>query len=327
MQKEKNISCAGFERKGGNRMKKSLKVTLLLLCGIVAVLLAAVLVFVGIYFTRIQTMNSIEKLSDYDDGYNLYRMEVKYDYSLDDVINYGIKDNQTMIDAILKDALPLLPVKIEAPSFGCTAFTLTDANGDVHMGRNYDFKNNTSAMLVYCAPKNGYRSVATAALDNVSANAPDESTKMKLASLTAPYICLDGLNEKGVSIAVLTLDSDPVHQNTGKPAIATTLAIRLVLDRAASTEEAVELLRGYDMFAPTRRATVGWSNTTAKAKRGSLWRCPSTPSPTSTGSTRTRCSPTRKTASTAMAGSVTTLCWKSLTSRRTAPPTIPCGRR
>lgn len=158
-------------------MKKSLKVTLLSLCGIVAVLLAAVLVFVGIYFTRIQTMNSIEKLSDYDDGYNLYRMEVKYDYSLDDVINYGIKDNQTMIDAILKDALPLLPVKIEAPSFGCTAFTLTDADGDVHMGRNYDFKNNTSAMLVYCAPKNGYRSVATAALDNVSANAPDESTK------------------------------------------------------------------------------------------------------------------------------------------------------
>ena len=234
-------------------MKKSLKVTLLSLCGIVAVLLAAVLVFVGIYFTRIQTMNSIEKLSDYDDGYNLYRMEVKYDYSLDDVINYGIKDNQTMIDAILKDALPLLPVKIEAPSFGCTAFTLTDADGDVHMGRNYDFKNNTSAMLVYCAPKNGYRSVATAALDNVSANAPDESTKMKLASLTAPYICLDGLNEKGVSIAVLTLDSDPVHQNTGKPAIATTLAIRLVLDRAASTEEAVELLRGYDMFASSGR--------------------------------------------------------------------------
>ena len=33
-------------------MKKSLKVTLLSLCGIVAVLLAAVLVFVGIYFTR-----------------------------------------------------------------------------------------------------------------------------------------------------------------------------------------------------------------------------------------------------------------------------------
>lgn len=234
-------------------MKKPLKITLIFLCGILALLLAAVLVFIGSYYTRIRTMGSIEKLTDYPDGYNLYRMDVKYDYSLDDVINYGIKDNQTMIDAILKEALPLLPVKIKAPEFGCTAFTLTDVDGDVHMGRNYDFRNNTSAMLVYCAPKDGYKSVAFAALDNVSANVPDESMKKKLASLTAPFICLDGMNEKGVCIAVLTLDSEPVHHNTGKPTVFTTLAIRLVLDRAATTEEAVELLRGYDMFASSGR--------------------------------------------------------------------------
>ena len=30
------------------------------------------------------------------DSYNLYRMDVKYDYSIDDVINYGITDNQSM---------------------------------------------------------------------------------------------------------------------------------------------------------------------------------------------------------------------------------------
>lgn len=95
--------------------------------------------------------------------------------------------------------------------------------------------------------------VAFAALDNVSANVPDESTTKKLATLTAPFICLDGMNEKGVSIAVLTLDSEPVRQNTGKPVIATTLAICLVLDRAATTEEAVELLRSYDMFSSSGR--------------------------------------------------------------------------
>lgn len=75
----------------------------------------------------------------------------------------------------------------------------------------------------------------------------------KLATLTAPFICLDGMNEKGVSIAVLTLDSDPTYQQTGKPMIATTLAIRLVLDRAATTAEAVELLSKYDMFASSGR--------------------------------------------------------------------------
>ena len=234
-------------------MKKVKKCSLIVLLVILAVVLCALLVFLGLYFTRLETIGTMEQLTDYADGYNLYRMDVKYDYSLDDIIGYDIQDDQTMIDAILKEALPLLPVKIKAPNFGCTAFTLIDTDGGVHMGRNYDFRKNTSAMLVYCAPKDGYRSLAFAALDNVSANVPDENIKKKLASLTAPFICLDGMNEKGVSIAVLTLDSEPVRQNTGKPVISTTLAIRLVLDRAATTEEAVELLRSYDMFASSGR--------------------------------------------------------------------------
>jgi len=146
-------------------------------CGVLAALLAAVLVFAGIYFTRIQTLNSIEKLTGYADGFNLYRMDVRYSYSLDDMISYGVRDNQTMINVISKAALPFFPVKIQAPEFGCTAFTLTDRNGAVHMGRNYDFRNNTSAMLVCCTPENGYKSVAYAALDNVSANVPEESIK------------------------------------------------------------------------------------------------------------------------------------------------------
>lgn len=236
--------------KGAILMKKTIKV-------ILAVVLAVVLLGAGafgvLYAGRIKTMSSIQKITDYSDGYNLYRMNVDYDYQLDDIIKRGITDDQSMIDAILDEALPLLPVKIKAPKFGCTAFTLTDENGQTHMGRNYDFKRDTSAMLVYCTPKNGYKSVAFAAMDNVSANVPDENLKKKLASLTAPFICLDGMNEKGVSIAVLTLDSTPVHHDTGKPTIATTLAIRLVLDRAATTQEAVDLLRGYDMFASSGR--------------------------------------------------------------------------
>lgn len=64
---------------------------------------------------------------------------------------------------------------------------------------------------------------------------------------------MDGINEKGVSIAVLTLDSEPTKQDTGKPVLATTMAIRLVLDRAATTAEAVELLEQYDMFATSGR--------------------------------------------------------------------------
>ena len=212
-------------------MKKAIKIAVLIL----VVVVAAAVAFLTLYSTRIQTIGSMERLTDYEDGYNLYSMDIKYDYNLDDIIDYGITDDQTMFDAMLKEALPLLPVKVKVPNFGCTAFTLTDTDGDVHMGRNYDFMNDTSAMLVYCTPEDGYKSVALAALDNASANVPDENIKNKLSSLSAPFICLDGMNEKGVSIAVLTLDSEPVRQHTGKSVISTTLAVRLVLDRAATT--------------------------------------------------------------------------------------------
>lgn len=219
------------------------------------VLLVALLVlvvgageFVCEYTGRFQTIRTIEKVTDYED-YNLYSMDVKYDYDLDRVIEYGITDDQSLVDAIVEEAIPILPVQIDVPDFGCSAFTLQEADGDILMGRNYDFRRDTSAMLVYCEPEDGYKSVGFAALDNISANTPKETMKKKLATLTAPFICLDGMNEKGVSIAVLTLDSESVHQNTGKPVIGTTLAIRLILDRAASTAEAVELLQQYDMFA------------------------------------------------------------------------------
>ena len=219
---------------------------------LLVILILAVLAAVGFgarYASRLKTIGTIQKITDYDE-YNLYRMDVEYAYNIDDIINYGITDNQSMIDAVLKEALPLLPIKMKAPQFGCSAFTIP---GDILMGRNYDFKNDSSAMLVYCTPKNGYKSVALAALDNISANQADAGMAKKLACLTAPFICLDGMNEKGVSIAVLTLDSEPVNQDTGKQKIFTTLAIRLVLDRAATTQEAVDLLRGYDMFATSGR--------------------------------------------------------------------------
>lgn len=48
-------------------------------------------------------------------------------------------------------------------------------------------------------------------------------------------------------------DSKPCDQDTQRPVINTSLAIRLVLDRAATTQEAVDLLSAYDMHAMAGR--------------------------------------------------------------------------
>lgn len=200
---------------------------------------------------RKHTLDSVKKLTDYSD-FNLYKMDICYDYSIDKIIDRGIFDDESALGAILQEVLSDYPVNLKMPNFGCSAFTMKNPDS-VMMGRNYDFKNDTSSMLVYCSPKNGYRSVAFSALDNVGANNPELSDETRLATLLSSFISLDGINEKGVSIAVLTLDSKPVRQQSGKPVIATTLAIRLILDRAASTEEAVTLFEKYDMFASSGR--------------------------------------------------------------------------
>lgn len=126
-----------------------------IISALVAVVIIAAAVGGGVYFTRLKSIHSIRKLTDYE-NYNLYRMDIDYAYDLDRLIDRGITDNQSMINAILAEALPYLPIHMKAPNFGCSAFCTQGTDGHTLMGRNYDFKNDTSAMLVYCTPKDGY---------------------------------------------------------------------------------------------------------------------------------------------------------------------------
>ena len=67
-------------------------------------------------------------------------------------------------------------------------------------------------------------------------------------ALAAVYVPLDGINEKGLAIADLMVgDDEQTNQKTEKVDLTTTTAIRLLLDQAATVDEAVELLGQYDM--------------------------------------------------------------------------------
>ena len=202
--------------------------------------------------SRTKTLRSLKKLSDYKGPFNLYELDVAYRYDLDAIIKAGIADDQAYIDTVCRQVFPGVRVEVQAPKFACSAFR-AEAPGSILMGRNYDFKDDTSALLVRTHPKNGYASLAFSALNNVGTNRPESSLREKYAAMLAPFASLDGINEKGVSIAVLTLDSAPARQNSGKQKINTSLAIRLVLDRAATTQEAVDLLSSYDMVAMAGR--------------------------------------------------------------------------
>ena len=58
------------------------------------------------------------------------------------------------------------------------------------------------------------------------------------------------MNEKGLAVAVnMIQDSGTIEQNTDRPDITTTTAVRLLLDQADSVDEALKLLGQYDLHA------------------------------------------------------------------------------
>lgn len=202
---------------------------------------------------RIDSISTIKKISD-NDGLNVYSIDISYDYDIDDLIAPpGSYDTQDIIDRYVDEAVPGMKLNISMPDYGCSAFIMEAADGNVYMGRNYDFAYDTSALQVRCHPEDGYESVGYCALNDLKVQDPRDSERSKIATLVSPFICLDGMNEKGVAIAVLTLPTEPTAQNTGKKVLDSSIVIRLVLDKAATTQEAVDLISQYDMFCICNR--------------------------------------------------------------------------
>lgn len=130
--------------------------------------------------------------------------------------------------------------------FGCSTLSTVTDSGEAMFGRNFDWQK-CNAMIVSAKPDNGYASISTVNMDFIpSVNRLPDNIKT-LAALYAP---LDGMNEKGLCISVnMIQDSDGIEQNSERDDITTTTAIRMLLDKAADTDEAVRLLGGYDMHA------------------------------------------------------------------------------
>lgn len=152
-----------------------------------------------------------------------------------------------LMDNVMSDIGSLL---FGGNPFGCSTLSVQNADGDSLFGRNFDW-DTCNAMIVQNEPDNGYASISTVNTDFISAGG------IRLASLSAEiqalaglYAPLDGLNEMGLAVSVnMIQDGDTIEQNTDKPDITTTTAIRLLLDKAANVDEAIELLNSYDMHA------------------------------------------------------------------------------
>ena len=143
-----------------------------------------------------------------------------------------------------------MPIKIDVTGGGCTVFAAKNENGETVFGRNFDFTYSPS-LQVFTRPKNGYASVSTVNLSFAGYsedNLPKGLSINSFLTLAAPYLPFDGMNEKGVAIALLAVPEAHPENDPNKITLNTTTAIRLVLDKAANIDEAVSLLREYNIY-------------------------------------------------------------------------------
>ena len=208
---------------------------------------------------KLEMINSIKNL---DGEGRLYEMNYTVDYKLDDVLNSQITRPDQLFQYIASILYDELPTKSTSVSYGagCSAFAVPERDRiNYIMGRNYDFRHftedkksylPTSAILVHTAPKNGKKSISM--VDGLNLNYgqgffENENSDLSLL-MGVPYAALDGINEDGFAIGVLALTEEQTNQQqAGKPRIGTTVAIRLLLDRASTVKQAVEMLKGYNM--------------------------------------------------------------------------------
>ena len=133
--------------------------------------------------------------------------------------------------------------------FGCSSFNTRTPENDVIFGRNFDYKDSL-CIVIWTAPENGYRSMTVTLgsfmLYGKKWQNPDKK-KNHIRAMIAPYCCMDGINEKGLAAAILEIKSKSTKQKTGKKTIISPIAIRAVLDKCSTVDEAIELFKQFDM--------------------------------------------------------------------------------
>ena len=224
-------------------MKKVIKLTGIVLA---STIFLCIVIVTALFWNELRSLASIKKLDDY----GMFQMTYYGDYGFDEFLLIGASNDQVIEAFVTKRLLKGLPIDLNITSGGCTVFIVRNSDGNVLMGRNFDFDYAPSLQII-TRPKNGYASISTvnlAFLGYTKDNLPSGLNINSFLVLAAPFLPFDGMNEKGLAIALLAVPEAEPPYDENKVTLNTTTAIRLVLDKAATVDEAIELLKQYNIY-------------------------------------------------------------------------------
>ncbi len=224
---------------------------------------ALVLLIAGtVYVTQddVRTLLSVRRIA----GTNAYMMDYYSDYHIDQIRSHGIDVDHvedSFIDTYFPAPLALVAKRLKAAyvpgaieplptdSHHCSTVAFHSGSGPTLFGRNFDWKHN--ACLVLNVHRAGaVRSVAVIDLAYLNLDRTDlDQTSLveRIPLLFAPYYVMDGMNQHGVAVSDMSLPGSEAPYDSDKPDILHSTAMRLILDYAKTTREAVDLLEQYNI--------------------------------------------------------------------------------
>lgn len=183
------------------------------------VLLILVIVGAVTLYKPVKTVSSAKQI---DNG--IFQITYQNNYKLDKALASNITTEQDLLDFVSDTFFLGIPLDANQDYVACSAFLTRNEEGQYLTGRNFDYSE-TDLLAVYTNPADGYASIGMVPLASLNIGVTDgiEATSNigRILMLASPYMCVDGINEKGLMIAVLDLAPPRTRQDTGKPKINT----------------------------------------------------------------------------------------------------------
>lgn len=203
----------------------------------------------GAIITEIKADSSIEKL---EDGFSVVRHKGDDGFAAF-LAQGGAESDAAVVQFLVNSLLPGSGLGMVIGGAGCSTFAAVSPEGEHFFGRNFDW-NACNALVVISTPEDDFASISTVNTDFITqgvGGAASLALRMDaVQTMAALYAPLDGMNEAGFSVSVnMIQDNAVIRQNTGKTGLTTTTAVRMLLNKASSVENALELLNQYDLHS------------------------------------------------------------------------------
>lgn len=211
-----------------------------------ATIAALVIAIFILFFGTFRTMFTIKKHGD--QMYSLTNYSSKH---VDAMLNADISGIDEGVNFLIDDILYGLPIEFDKSYFGCSSFLARNAAGENIFGRNFDHPE-CDTIVVRSYPEDGYASIGITMPFAVGVGSGEgmissDSPLGRFLMADLPYLIFDGINEKGLGVSTLSVHNGELHQDNGKPDILFYTSVRILLDKCANVDEALELLSQYDM--------------------------------------------------------------------------------